>query len=378
MFNDEERKRPIDYRFSDDEDRENPFQPSDEPVRGAHAVHFEDSLMDQPFKQFPPVFDPIPTASGSKTKAVNALEAVTKGQCSEIPEFHANPATDKLPAREWIRKCKRSAQMLEWTETQLIIQAVDKLKKAAFQWYEAMMAVTEGKLRETFANFEYEFLKRYCCEKKGKYSGWEHLVKMSLVEKEEDIELSFTRIVCHSVRWSELLQFPRRLRKSQSIPSKFLEGWTQDFYDSLTEEECAAPYERGFMDGLKLAKDSIVAAMFYKNLPENIRSQLGNMDLPNLADLKDAAVKADTRNEPAPTVTVSAITTKPKQKRSSTGPSNDNRRNITCLYCEKKGHVQADCRKRQRENGKLKPLPQRKVNEVSEEKKDVHSYSLNY
>jgi len=69
----------------------------------------------------------------------------------------------------------------------------------------------------------------------------------------------------------------------------------------------------------------------------------------------------------------------PKQSQcSSTGPSNDGKRNITCLYCDKRGHVQADCRKRIRKNGKLKPLPPRKVSEVSEEKKDVHSYSLNY
>jgi len=370
-MSDTDRKGPVNYTFSDTEE--------EEVQRGARTVRFGDSLMDKPFAQFPPVFDPIPAAAPSSApRAVNAVE-ITKGQCSEIPEFHGNPATDKLPAREWIRKCKRSAQMLEWTEVQLTTQAVDKLKKAPFQWYEAMMSVTEGKLRDSFAAFEFEFLKRYCSEKKGKYSGWEHLVKMSLVKKGEDIELSFTRIVCHSVRWAELLQFPRRLRKSQSVPTKFLEGWTQEFYNSLTEEECAAPYERGFMDGLKLAKDSIVAAMFYKNLPENICSQLGNMDLPNLADLRDAAVKANTRNETPPSVTVSAITSKPRQQqRSSTGPSHDGRRNITCLYCEKKGHVKADCRKRQRENGKLKPLPPRRVNEVSEEKKDVHSYTLNF
>jgi len=37
--------------------------------------------------------------------------------------------------------------------------------------------------------------------------------------------------------------------------------------------------------------------MFFKNLPENNRSQLGNMDLLDLLALKDAAVKADTRNK---------------------------------------------------------------------------------
>lgn len=131
---------------------------------------------------------------------------------------------------------------------------------------------------------------------------------MSLKEEnKEDIETMFTRIAVHSIRWSGLLQFPNRLRKSRSIPTKFLVGWTQQFYDSLTDEECAVPNERGFIVGVKLVKDSIVAAMFFKNLPENIRSQLGNLDLPDLVALKDAAVKADTRSNTPPSVTVAAI-----------------------------------------------------------------------
>jgi len=70
--------------------------------------------------------------------------------------------------------------------------------------------VTEAKLRKNFDTFAHEFSKRYCCEKKGKYSEWEHLVKMSLVEKGEDLESNFTRIVVHSVRWSELFAIPNK------------------------------------------------------------------------------------------------------------------------------------------------------------------------
>lgn len=113
---------------------------------------------------------------------------------------------------------------------------------------------------------------------------------MSQYNKNEDLESLFTRIVVHSIRWSELLQFPRRLRKSEVLPTKFLQGWTQQFYDSLTDEECAVPYERGLVAGVKFARDSIVSAMFYKNLPSDIKSQIANLDLPYLMSLKDAAV----------------------------------------------------------------------------------------
>jgi len=201
-MSEEDRKGPIPIYFSDSD--------NEGPVQGARCVHFGDSLMDTPFPQFPPVFDPVPiTASSRSSRVVNSVETVIKGQCSEIPEFHGNPATDKLPAREWIRKCKRSAQMLDWTDIQLTTHSVDRLRKAAFQWYEAMMSVTEGKLRKNFETFEFEFLKRYCSEKKGKYSGWEHLVKMSLVEQgtiflqfsNKDLNCQKGRPVEKHVRW---------------------------------------------------------------------------------------------------------------------------------------------------------------------------------
>lgn len=45
--------------------------------------------------------------------------------------------------------------------------------------------------------------------------------KMSLEVKDEDIETMFTRLVAHSVRWQELLQFSSRLPKNKSIPKIF-------------------------------------------------------------------------------------------------------------------------------------------------------------
>ena len=37
---------------------------------------------------------------------------------------------------------------------------------------------------------------------------------------------------------------------------------------------------------------------------------------------------------------------------------------VTCHYCQKKGHIQKDCYKRQRENGAMKPPPKKSVYEV--------------
>jgi len=56
--------------------------------------------------------------------------------------------------------------MCNWDDAQLTTHAVDKLHKAAFQWYEATMSITDNKLRDTFETFAKEFLTCYCCKKK--------------------------------------------------------------------------------------------------------------------------------------------------------------------------------------------------------------------
>lgn len=40
---------------------------------------------------------------------------------------------------------------------------------------------------------------------------------------------------------------------------------------------------------------------------------------------------------------------------------------VTCYYCQKKGHLQKDCFKRQRENGAMKPPPKRSVHGIDEQ-----------
>jgi hypothetical protein len=56
--------------------------------------------------------------------------------------------------------------------------------------------------------------------------------------------------------------------------------------------------------------------------------------------------------------------TTPKPK---TRPPAPGRPVVTCYYCQKKGHLQKDCFKRQRENGAMKPPPKRSVHGVDEQ-----------
>jgi hypothetical protein len=57
----------------------------------------------------------------------------------------------------------------------------------------------------------------------------------------------------------------------------------------------------------------------------------------------------------------------PAQRGRGRGPTGTARQVPTCYYCDKRGHMQKDCFKRQREKGALKPAPRGSVHPVDEE-----------
>lgn len=294
--------------------------------------------------------DPMVIPAGGLINEISAKKKI------DIPSFSGD-GRDVLSAKNWLRKIKRLSIMNKWNDFETINVAVDCLQGDAWNWYESRADIYG--LRANFEVFRAMFIKEY--QRKNSYKGVNHIISMCEILRGENVSRMFDRINIAATEWLETITMPDRLPKSASNPEKIrqLVG-----YASLTDEEAALAYETGYKDGMKAVRNHLVESLYFRALPKSIADKLLIANLGGLKEIIQKAQELETLLQPE-MAAVNAVS----KKRQSTGPQNDAKKKMPCLYCKKKGHFQKECRKRIRENGKLVPIPS-KVNEVADQKQE--------
>lgn len=281
----------------------------------------------------------------------------------DLPTFSGD-ATDLLSAKNWLRKVSRICLTNGWGDFDALNLAIDGLRGPAWRWYESRANIYG--LRTSFDVFRNALIRDF--QQKASHKGVNHIIDMCEIHKNENVAALFDRINIAANDWLETITMPNRLPKSRSNPEAIrkLAG-----YASLSDEDAAKAYETGFTEGMQAVRNHLVIALYFRGLPKTISDKLLLLNLTNLEDiiLKAQALETHLQSELAAINMVS-------KKRQATGPQNDAKKKMSCLYCKKKGHLQKECRKRIRENGKLVETPKR-VNEVSDQKPDEQAESLN-
>lgn len=295
------------------------------------------------------------------------MNPVAATQKIDIPTF-SGEASDVMSAKNWLRRIKRTCLANNWDDYAALNMAINGLRGDAWNWYEANCELLN--LRENFEVFRINFIKDY--QNTGNHKGVAHIIQMCDIKKGDNVSVLFNRIMIHANDWMETIVMPNRLPKDQSNPPliRALQG-----YDALSVEEAARAYETGFKQGMEYVKRHLVECLYFRGMPKEISDKLLALNLTNLVEIKRTAQKLERHMQDLVPAAIHVV----NNKRQATGPRNDAKKLMKCLYCKKRGHLQAECRKRIKENGKMVPIP-KTVNEVSEnlQEEKVESFSLNF
>jgi hypothetical protein len=138
-------------------------------------------------------------------------------------------------------------------------------------------------------------------------------------------------------------------------------------------------------------------SIFFCSMPSNVKNYL--LSRPECADLVQMKNQIESflkkTNNLSPVNAVEDVDAIRRRQNTKNAKPDQPRRNITCFYCEKKGHGQQECRKRARDGAEMvkpPPRPQQqqqqgqrksKVNETTEVQQVQSAFqnqmnSLNY
>jgi hypothetical protein len=319
-----------------------------------------------------------PAAGANLAQALTDHERLKRS--TDMPLYFGRKEKDTITARHLIERIEKGAVIAAWDAARKCNELYMLLRDKAMVWYESL--VDEELDLQDWDVVKREFLKTY----EPKYSARTTCANFSdLVQKPgETINDFHVRVQTAYKRITD--------SKPATMATVRLAGATPDQAKLEGMKDMAKFFKHQlFLAGLSdNLRDKVLEAKkdtFTESL--DLARELESIQLDHRRSQKIAAVKAELQPEEASTIAweslteeeveqVAAIRAKnnrfqPKRtfaapQGRSNGPRNQN---VVCRYCKKKGHMQKECRSRQRDkapmvdaNGKAYD---NRVNNVAEE-----------
>lgn len=299
---------------------------------------------------------------------------------AKIPLFYNQKDKDSMPAREWLDRVQQAAIVQGWTDQQTVMAASNSLRGPAADW---CFVEIKTHPNPTFTYFQERFMS-LTNHDKAPYRGgliWPQILN---AHKADTVTNNYIQLAKHFILYNETLPAHVHHDSHWSAATLALPGVA-----ALPAESRQAIAAESVQASRVQDMNRCAMCIFFCNLPVDAKNfLLARPEFSSLVEMKDA-VEAFLKSHKSQNTSVNAVddvdAIRRRQATSNARPDQP-KRNLTCFYCNKKGHGQVECRKRARDGADLvKPpprppgqqqqqrgQPRNKVNETSETQQ-VHS-----
>ena len=309
-------------------------------------------------------------------------QAVAAHELQKIVPWHSNPSKDAYPAEHWWRKFRFAATAGAWNWIQVQSNFYNAMKDKALNWYESL---PRHYVYHDIEELETIFLKAY-----GQTANSRTAITDIRVSQGSDSVINYWGDVNKIMDELELSVAPyvAPINKATALPvtNAVAGDLGAASVALLTAANVLTDHRNTELAGYNRLMIPITRAIFIAGLNPKIQDEVVRQNPGTAAEALDAAQKAEKEwllktanlvNELSLTPdqaqqvmdrmvdnSVSAIRGRPSFRGRGRGgrftrggpprSGGPDKTASMCFYCNKKGHWQRECHKRQRENGALK------------------------
>lgn len=326
-------------------------------------------------------------AAAQQAQAQALANAVQLQEQTRLPAWYGNPAKDAFAAEDWWDRFEYAHNAGGWNWDRTIGAFFQALKDNAIEWFKATRKhYVIGNIDE----LKTRFLAAYARGATSRTS----IAHIKVVQPADKPVVWFWGKMQKAIDELELaVAQPEVPQARDQILQGFQAAADVAHVNALDLATLQANWRRIELAGYNRFYQPVFRALFIDGLQPRIREEVVRRNPPTLigayevALLIEAELALDKKvrstnvleveKEDQNSEDVEAIGTfkgkghgRSSRGRGQRGASSSNgSREAICYYCEKKGHFQRDCYKRQRENGAMKgrPKPRKSVHEVGDE-----------
>ena len=335
-------------------------------------------------------------AVAAQQAAANLAAAVQLQDQTKMPAWYGNPAKDSYTAEDWWDRFEYAHQAAGWNWERTIGVFFQTLKDSALEWFKA---TKKHYAINDFATLKNVYLAAYARGATSRTS----IAHIKVVQPADKPVVWFWGKMQKAIDELELAVLPPQVPLLRAnILQGFAAAADAAHVAALDLANLQENWRRIELEGYMRFYQPVFRALFIDGLQPRIREEVVRRNPDSLIGAYEIALKIEAehaqdkkvasanvlevQNKEEPAEEVDAIGSyrgrgsgRPFRGRGQRGsyPNNGSRgsypntgaREAICYYCEKKGHFQRDCFKRQRENGAMKgrPQPRRSVQEVLDE-----------
>jgi hypothetical protein len=295
-------------------------------------------------------------------------------EAAKIPLYYGQKEKDTIRHETWLDRCEQAAVVQGWNDAQKIMAASNALRGSAEKWYRIEIRPLRN---PTWAIFRERFL-GFSAHKVLPYRGGKIWPKIFNAHKEPNVTDHYLTLALNMIEFNEIL--PTYVHQDHNMLESTL---AMPGIAALSPAEKQAFARDTINCGRNIDMNATAMSVFFSNLPTDVKDfLLARPEYSDLVLMKNAVEAFIQGRSATSSVNVIDDVDAIRNKRASTKNARPDqpRRNITCYYCNKKGHGQQECRKRERDGAdmvKPPPRPQNaatgqhsqqrnKVNETSE------------
>lgn len=243
-------------------------------------------------------------------------EAQSKKDVTKLPEYHGDPAKDKMSASAFVRRVEMAGRAAKWTPGETVTHMRLALTGKAEEWFEVEIDRTEVGWEENFDMVSTSLIMRF---EPGALSPKAVRVLSDLGQQPSDGVADFgDRLKRYAIQW----------RRTLRVPS------------SMNTEEVRTACRIG----MRLAYEQVIHTLFLLGLKEKVKKSVCKKAPSDFEEALGLALDyeiglnnikghgEDTKGTKISPVTVES---RPETERNKEVP--------TCQYCDKKGHVTKTC-----------------------------------
>lgn len=301
-------------------------------------------------------------------------QAMLRNELAKLPVWFGDPAKDAFRPEDWWRRFELAAAAAGWNWQQIQAYFDQALRGPAIKWYRY---VTRANPPANINDIKRLFLNDYGRTATARTS----VAQLKVTQKPGEKVRDYNANVQQAMDEIELSVDP--------MPVPALDQIFVGLPNDVVIPDARLDYMRGQYTriatlGYQRLYNTLFRNIFIDGLLTPIREEVIRRNPPTMDEAYEFAKQAErdldlksslsSHTPSQPLADVHAFTRRPaRPPGGGSAPSNATRPkigapspNVTCYYCNKRGHVQKDCFKRQREKGAYKPGPRTSVKEVEE------------
>lgn len=301
-------------------------------------------------------------------------QAMLRNELAKLPVWFGDPTKDAFRPEDWWRRFELAAGAAGWNWQQVQAYFDQALRGPAIKWYRSAVRANPPANIDDIKNL---FLNDYGRTAAARTSVAQLKITQKSGEKVRDYRANVQQAMDEIELSVDAMPVPALDQIFVNPPADVVLPNAQLAY-------LRAQYVRIATLGYQRLYNTLFRNIFIDGLLPPIRDEVIRRNPPDMLeayefakqaerdlDLKSSLTSGSSAHTPAD---VHAFIRRPSRPPGGgSAPSNNprprtntNSPNVTCYYCNKRGHVQKDCFKRQREKGAYKPGPRSSVKEVEE------------